>query len=84
MDLRYAPAAHVVLGKTRSNRRLAEKCRASVQLSRDNSCCAPNAIRTVFLVWSPAKRSSSEFHELLRFPFTEMNDDDATTGNRQA
>lgn len=41
-------------------------------------------IRTVFLVWSPAKRSSSDFHELPRFPFTEMNDDDVTTGNRQA
>jgi hypothetical protein len=45
---------------------------------------APKRTRTVFSVSSLVKSSSSEFHELLRFPFTEMDDYDATTGNRQA
>jgi hypothetical protein len=43
-----------------------------------------DGIRTVFLVWSPTKRTSSKKHELARFSLTEMNDYDGTTGNRKA
>jgi hypothetical protein len=40
-------------------------------------------IRTMFLVWSPVKRTRSKERELPCFPLTEMNDHDGTAGRRK-